>query len=552
AYEPWNRPALLGLADLDYRRGLYRSGLSRVNRVLQLDAYDADANFAAGNLYWALGRVTDAREAYGWAARSMMYRSVAYVRLAEIMLAEKNYAESTRYAWLALDYDRANIPARQVLAIVGRKGGDAQLASTMRDQLLEIDPLHHFVTAERYLATGSTALADSLTRGLKSEYPDQAIMELAIDYVRRGAVADAMAVLHLGMRVAPNPLLGAWVAWLMNDAAELPENSDLGFVFPFRRETLAVLDWAMEHSEHWSWSYLLALNLWGRDRGPEAAALLEPIRDAAGYAPFYVSRASLLQQTRQRDPEADLRRAVQLDGTRRMLHIYLIRYLQDEGRWSDALTESSSARRSFNEDFNLDLLHVRSLVNLGRPIEAIEILNTTHVLPSENAGASHLLYEQAHTLAALNAIDAGGFEAARRHLLAALEWPEQLGQGRPYQPEERLVRFLLGRVEQQLGEVSQARQAFQAVVDATGRTGHTAMQLDLLVIPALVALQQQGTIDAVWNDTETEIGQVGLALIGAVENGDDIAEAAAQLAAEHLDLFQDLSGQLILRAMGTG
>ena len=58
---------------------------------------------------------------------------------------------------------------------------------------------------------------------------------------------------------------------------------------------------------------------------------------------------------------------------------------RDQGRWEEALTASSGARALFAGDFNLDLLQVRSLVQLDRPLEAIEILDATHVLPSENA-----------------------------------------------------------------------------------------------------------------------------------------------------------------------
>jgi hypothetical protein len=82
--EPWNRDALLGLADLSLRSGFYEGGLEYANRALQLDAYDGEANFMAGGLYRALGRTADARDAYGWAARSMAFRSAAYVQLAEL------------------------------------------------------------------------------------------------------------------------------------------------------------------------------------------------------------------------------------------------------------------------------------------------------------------------------------------------------------------------------------------------------------------------------------------------------------------------------------
>jgi len=549
ADEPWQRDALLGLADLDYRRGLYQSGLAHVTRALQLDTYDAAANFAAGNLYRALRRGTDAREAYGWAARSMMYRSAAYVQLAELMLADKDYPEASRYAQLALDYDRYSIPARQLLAMVGRKRGDTALAFTMRNQLLELDPLHHFVVVERYLASRDAASPGSVAAALRGEYPDQVFLELAIDYVRRGASDDARALLRLGTQLVTNPLLNVWLAWLDDDPMQLPRDAQLDFVFPYRRETITALDWAAEYAADWSWSYLLALNLWARDRTTEAASLLEPVGDEADYAPFYVSRAHLLQQVRDRDPEADLRRAVQLDGGNRTIRIQLIRYLQDQLRWEDALTESEAARTLFPDDFNLDLLQVRSFIQLGRPRDAIEILNVTHVLPSENSGESHRLYEQACTLAALEAVEAGAYDEARRYLHAALEWPERLGQGRPYNPEERLVQYLLGLAEQQLGEQDRARAAFEAVVTSTGRTSVSANRLDLLVIPSLAALGRSFEIGEVWKDTETEVGRLGGEMIRAIETGGDLIATVSRLSADHSGLFADLSGRTLLRAL---
>ncbi|UCC82177.1 MAG: DUF5107 domain-containing protein [Gemmatimonadota bacterium] len=549
AEEPWARDALLGLADLEYRRGLYEAGLVHVTRALQLDTYDAAANFVAGNLYRALGRETDAREAYGWAARSMGYRSASYAQLAELMLAGGDLPEAKRYARLALDYDRWNFPARQVLAVVGRREGDAALAASMREGLLELDPLHHFAAAEAYLAALDTATADALTASLRSEYPDQTILELAVNYVHRGGRDDARALLQLGARVAANPLLRAWLAYLEDDPAQLAGAADLSFVFPYRRETIPVLEWAAEHDDGWSWSYLLALNLWARDRADEAASLLEELGERPDFAPFYVTRAHLLRQVRQRDPKADFRRAVRLDGSNRTIRIHLVRYLQEEGHWEEALAESSAGRASFPGDFNLDLLHVRSLVKLDRPGEAIDILNATHVLPSENARDSHRLYEQAHTLAALDALERASYDEARRHLRAALEWPEHLGQGRPYDSEERLVRYLLGYTAEMLGELERAHAAFEAVVDATGQTGMRADRLDLLVIPSLATLGRSDELRTIWSDRDTEIGRFANEMIRGLENGETLGQLTAGLAREHAGLFDDLLGQILLRAL---
>jgi predicted Zn-dependent protease len=550
AEEPWHREALLGLADLEYRRGLYEAGLAHVTRVLQLDAYDASANFIAGNLHRALGREPDAHEAYGWAARSMASRSAAYVQLAELALAAGDYQEASRYGWLALDYDRYNAVARQVLAMIGRKRRDATLASTMRQQLIELDPLSHFIAAEAYLAAPSAATATSVTAVLRGEYPEQAILELAVDYVRRGATDDALTLLRLGTEDTANTLLQVWLAWLADDPTQLPQNANLAFVFPYRRETIAVLEWAVQHNEHWSWSYLLALNLWARDRADEAVSLLEALAEAPDFAPLYVSRAHLLQQVRQRDPETDLRRAVQLDETNRTIRIHLIRYLQNQERWQDASTESAVGRTLFPDDFNLQLLHAQSLNQLGRAREAIDILSTTHVLPSENSRESHRLYEQAHTLVALDAMEIGAYDEARRHLNAALEWPEHLGQGRPYDPEERLTRYLLGLVTQKLGQQAEARDAFEAVIDATGQTGASADRLDLLAIPSLAALGRQDAIRVIWQDAETDIGRLGGEMIGAVESGDFMSEAMTRLATDYSELFDDLLGRMLLKTLG--
>jgi tetratricopeptide (TPR) repeat protein len=252
-----------------------------------------------------------------------------------------------------------------------------------------------------------------------------------------------------------------------------------------------------------------------------------------------------LKETLGRDPEADLLRAVELAPESRILHLHLIRHYQDQGRWEAALTALTDARARFPGDFDLDLLQARTLMNLGRALEATQILETTHVLPSEGARESHRLYEQAHTLAALDAMDRGAWAGAREHLMSALEWPESLGQGRPYEPEERLVRFILGRAETALGNQDAAREAFEAVVErtggpdgmawtrltATGAWEGPADRLDLLAIPALQALGRSEELSRLgWDPMRLEF-------------------LARDLQAEFPRFFDDLEGGMLLRAL---
>ena len=137
------------------------------------------------------------------------------------------------------------------------------------------------------------------------------------------------------------------------------------------------------------------------------------------------------------------------------------------------------------------MFEVRALVHVGRAAEALDILSDLHVLPSEHARGTRQLYSDAHSMVALDAMDAGRHQLARDHLVLALEWPESLGEGRPYEPEERLVRLLLGLAEAELGDAPAAAANFRAVVEATrgdvAGVGSTSV-LDLLAGPARIAL----------------------------------------------------------------
>ncbi len=487
---PWHRNALLAMADLDYRSAWYEVGLARVVRALRLDAYDAEANFIAGNLYRALGKMADAREAFGWAARSMAFRSAANVQLAELALVRGDVAEGERYARIALDYNRLNLSAWQIIAMAGRKTGNAAMVTEATTALLSLDPLHHFVRAERYLATPGAATLAAFIDGLRSEFPDQSVLELAIGYANRGQSADAIAILEPAVARMRNPLLRAWLAYLKKDAAALGGAADVALVFPYRLETLPVLTWVAQQNTHWSWTYLLALNLWSFDRLSEAERLIAPLGNTPEAASFYVSRAFLTEKSGG-DPEPDLKRADALADNDRTVRIPLIQHYQKQNKWADALAASGRARQQFPQDFNLDLLHVRSLIHLERATEALAVLNVVRVLPSEHARETHQMFVQAHTLAALAAFNASRWDEAATHLTAALEWPEHLGQGKPYEPEERLTHFLLGRVDERRGRAADARRHFEAVVSATGPG--TGQHLDLLASAARQSLGQAAT-----------------------------------------------------------
>jgi tetratricopeptide (TPR) repeat protein len=494
AIEPWNPQALLGMSELEYREGHYQEGLKRADEARQLDAYGAEANFLAGLHERALGRTADARDAFGWAARSMAYRSVAYTQLAGIMIGEARWKEAARYARLSLDYDRFSVPAWTALAVVGRLSGDNAMAAEALGRLDRLDPLHHAALAESYLTSRSPAATRALVDSLGGEYPDQTLLELAVNYADLGLDQDALALLEIPTGRPVPAVNRAWRAFLRHDPSLLADAGTPAFQFPYRRESLPVLAWADAHATSWIWTYLHALNLWGVDRPSEAANLMDELGDEPDYGAAYAARGLLLKEVRGADPVPDLRRAVALDSSTRVLRVALVRALQERSAWTGSLEALAEARARFPDDFNLALLETRSLLEVGRASDAARILASVQVLPSENARESHHLFEWAHTLLALDALDGGDPARAAAQLDTALTWPESLGQGRPYEPEDRIDRFLLGVTERRLGHGAQARAHFQHVIDATREAradGAPGSRLDLLAIPALQALGKE-------------------------------------------------------------
>ena len=551
--EPWHREALLGLAELDLRSALYDDGLVRVNRVLQLDAYDAEANFLAGTLSRAVAKTADARDALGWAARSTAYRSAAYVQLAEIMIGQGNLAEAERYARLAIDFDRHSLPGWRALAVVARLGDDPSAARAARAELLAIDRLHYFARAEEHLAAPAVATARSLADHLGGEYPDQTLLELAIEYDSLGRPGDALAMLALPSGRPPSPLHQAWRAFLLEDPSLLNDPAGPDFVFPYRRESLRVLEWADAQSPDWVWSYLYALNLWAVDRTDEAAALLDGLGEQPDFAPFYVARAQLKGPDNGSDRVGDLRHAVALDPETRVLREYLVRALHDQGRWNEALSALGDARARFSGDFNLALLEAETLINLERGDEATEILGGIQVLPSENARQSHRLWVQAHALGALDALEAGNEGKAIEGLHSALEWPESLGQGRPYAPEERLVRFLLAVASDRAGNGRAARDGWEQVI-AASPPSETPTRLDLLSVAALGTVRpaELGPIlegDPGSTDPAQAVRRLAEAMIAG---GQPLSATLRSLPRRYPSLFDDSEGRLILRALTAG
>jgi len=472
AKEPLHLRALTRAAELYARRGEYVRGLAYASRALDLSMYDAEANFVYGTIARRLGRLADAKEALGWAARSMEYRSPAYVQLAELALLDKDYALASEYAGRALECNAYDSSAYEIMAVAQRLLGQKDAARRTLDRLLGFDPLDHLGRFEGYLLNPTEARLAAFKGMIRNEVPCESYLEMALFYVRAGRVEDAVVLLR---NAPPHPEVFFWLAYLLKDSAKEESQSYFGkalglspfLVFPFREESIPVFEWAAcLRPDGWKPKYYLGLIFWGKGRIDEARALFARVGDA-DFAPFYLARAYLEKESAPREALADYRRAVEIDGKNWRVWHSLVLFLLDSGRSGDALAPAQRAAVLFPAETQPQVDYVKMLLALSKNEAGAAAVDGIQSLPYEGASELHDLYVRAHVAAALDRMARHEWAAAVNHLEKSKLYPESLGTGSPFAPDVRLQDYFESLCQERLGNAERAEEIRKMILDYT-------------------------------------------------------------------------------------
>src|SRR5207249_2123061 len=144
-----------------------------------------------------LGNTTDAKDGFDIATLSPEYRSAAYTELGKLYLKEKNFGKAIAYAAKALDYNRYNITALQLQAVVYRYQNDSVKAEEILNTILSYDPLNHFAGFEKYLSHSSEENKKKFLALIQNELPQETFLELGIWYYTIGCNDECEKVLSL-------------------------------------------------------------------------------------------------------------------------------------------------------------------------------------------------------------------------------------------------------------------------------------------------------------------------------------------------------------------
>jgi len=493
---PNNTQALIGAAEMYSHRMEYSKALQYVQGALANDTYDPDANFLYGVINRKLDNLYYAKDGFSIAARFLEYRSGAYTQLAEISLMKKEHMQAEMFARRALDYNKFNLDAYKILAVVYRKEESESGTAYVLDTLLRLDPLNHFAMFEKYLNDKKSESLDRFKSLIRNELPSETYLELASYYLKLKLYSDALLVLK---NSPPHPIADLWIAYLYAKDSRSKESreylertiqSSAQLVFPFREETAEALEWAEGMRTNWKIKYYLGLVKWNRGEIDDAKKYFKECGMLPDYAPFYLTRIILNQYTDSLQTVEDFKKALQIDPKEWRTYHLLAKHYNNKALYKEALEISSRALKHFPDSYIIEFDLATSLLYNEQYEKCISILERINILPFEGAGYGHDVYRSALILWALKEYGEGRYSDVLRLTERATLWPENLGAGKPYDVDIRIEEYILAMCYKKLGKDGDVKKRLENILVYT--RNHTRTYGSKLLLAALVMKEYGG------------------------------------------------------------
>ena len=472
--EPLHLDATERVAELYLRRGDLDQANHYAGKVLEINAYLPGANFIYGCIRKAEGNFTDARDGFRWAMRSLEYRSASLQLLSEINLMEGKPELAFDQAEQSLSYNKFNLNSYKIQAISQRIMGNPGGAEEILADILEIDPLDHFALFEKYLLKPASNRLNDFNSSFKSETVKEEYLETGLFYAGLGMHNEAVKVFE---QAPDDPVIHYWLAWLNKDVKEKSHDylekaleTSPEFVFPYRTETLTVLEWASEQHPSWITDYYSALILWHVKRVDEALSLLMKWGDTPDFAPFYHSRAHL-QGILSEPALKDMQRALAIDPGQWRIYRELADLHISHDNYQAALALAETGHEWFPENYILDLVYGKCLTLTGNYQKSLDVLGNTEILPYEGEHAGQSIYEHNHLMLACENFKSDNNDVALSHIDQSEAYPENLGSGMPSFPDYRHQNMLRIKIYDRTGETGKSQEAQDAIDAYTRKFG---------------------------------------------------------------------------------
>lgn len=459
--------------------------------------YDSEPYYNLGLVLFYQGRKEEAYDAFYKAAWTNAQQEMSYYYLACIACGDGEYEHALELVERSLVKNSHNVKARGLKAVLLRKLNRVEAAEKWRAENLELDAFDYVTLFENVLAEKDADEFQERSRGFYETY-----LQTARDYAEYGCLEEAICILKSCAVQQPmiyyyqayyQQKLGAFVKENLtinreNDGATMglcqkayaENNKDIidtlyekaeqcapDYCFPNKLEDIAVLEQAIVANPKGAKAYYYLGNLYYDKLQYDRAITLweQSIMLDASYPTVHRNLAIAYYNKRQNAEAArkELEQAFALDETDSRVFLELDQLYKKLGVPFEERLKQYEAREALIRERDDAMLEWVTLYNLnGEPQKAYDLIMSHSFRPWEGAeGRISGQYKIALTALAREAMQQNDYERAEQLLNQALQYPENLGEGRLEGTKDNEIYYELGVVQEHLNRQDEAQKYFE-------------------------------------------------------------------------------------------
>lgn len=472
--DPGYTPALRALAILAYQAGRYQDACDLCDRVLRRNDDDETARYYRALAKIALGMDSRTEMDLYTVGRRSAYRHTAPYLLASLAVEKGDLARAEELLRQACDENSNDLKAKIALAAVLRHAGEKAASSRLVDSVLTHHPINRLAIVERAILGGKEDLA------ILCDDP-QCYLETACDYLELNLRDDAAAVLELFQKrpgASKLPLVEFYLGYLADrhgqpEAAKGHYQKGVAMpivgVFPFRNEEAAVLRTGLHYLPgHWKLHALLGILLVAKDQPAAGREQLNLAVKASADDPAVFRVLGTVAWREFNDTaqaQASFEKAVALDPDDPGHYVALDSLYAAQGRQAERARLFAHVPPAIHVDHRVLLREATYHVDIGQFDRGLAILHGHKFHVWEGKSEAQELFIRALNTRADEHRKAGRYAQAIEDLHQALEYPVNLGAGKPFAPNYVREYYKLGLCYRGLGQAELARQHFNKAVE---------------------------------------------------------------------------------------
>jgi len=490
------------------RRGLieeseqyFRNAIERIT-MRNPNPYDGEPYFNLGYCLFLQSRFREAFDAFYKATWSESEQEKSFYYLATIKTIERDYEQALEFIENSLLKNLHNLKARGLKTVLLRKMGRVDEAKFWAEETNAIDPFDLLTLNEQKLLNDRTIQFPFTIRAENFNF----VIEAASDYASYSCYKEAIDLLD---RIEPEgPMIHYLLAYYYFRIGDLAASwkelknaaeSDPSYCFPNRIEDIAVLNFAIKQNPVDSYAYYYLGNLfYDKKQYRKALSAWKKSTELNDHFATSWRNLAIVLWNKEKKPQeaiAAMENAFSLDPKDARI-LFELDQLYKKANYPIHNRLENLERNQFLLEKRDDLYtEYITLLNLsGQYEKALEKISGHIFHPWEGGeGKITAQYKIAHLEMAKKSLAEKEPEEAEHHLLEALTYPLNLGEGKLIGTKDNDIYYFLGCCYEQIGNKNKAVEAWESAVagsdEISGEMYYYDQPADMILYRGLAILK---------------------------------------------------------------